>query len=161
MFDNPDVMNRKATIVKDLTNQMKYADKEVGIIKSINRKGIGVSSADQLGLALSIAEQVEFLKIGLKGHQRMQSVMDSSQPNATPSDLVASLRRTEDIVVVPLIPRVRRFTTKSRRERRSQAPKRLRLYLRRSDNYPQFCGNFLTKTLASAIERKFYLSMIC
>lgn len=53
--------------MKDLSNQIKYADKEGGIIKYINLKGIGVSSAEQLGLALSIAKQIEFLKIGLEG----------------------------------------------------------------------------------------------
>ena len=70
-----------------------------GIVKKVNRTATGFCSAEQLGSALSIAKQTESLKLDLKGHPRMQSVMDESQSNATPSDLVAGSRRSDFFVV--------------------------------------------------------------
>jgi len=109
LFDNQEVVNKKASQVKELTSQIKYSEKEGGIVKYLNRKATGFSSASRLGSALSTTEITESLKLGLRGHPRMQSVMDSSAAGATTAELVHSLRRTEEIVVGTLTPRVRRL----------------------------------------------------
>lgn len=109
LFDNQEVVNKKASQVKELTSQVKYSEKEGGIVKYLNRKATGFSSAARLGSALSKTEITESLKLGLKGHPRMQSVMDAQAAGATTAELVHSLRRTEEIVVGTLTPRVRRL----------------------------------------------------
>ena len=109
LFDNQEVVNKKASQVKELTSQVKYSEKEGGIVKYLNRKATGFSSASRLGSALSKTEITESLKLGLRGHPRMQSVMDSSAAGATTAELVHVLRRTEEIVVSTLTPRVRRL----------------------------------------------------
>ena len=114
LFDNQEIVNKKASQVKELTNQVKYSEKEGGMVKYLNRKATGFSSASRLGSALSITEKTESLKLGLRGHPRMQSVMDSSAVGSTASDLVHSLRRTEEIVVETLTHRVRRLGSSSK-----------------------------------------------
>ena len=64
-------MNKKASQVKELTNQVKYSDKEGGIVKYLNKKATGFSSASYLGSALSNTEKTEAVKLGLRGHPRM------------------------------------------------------------------------------------------
>ena len=70
-FDNPDVMNQKVRTSRELTDQIKYSDKEGGIANCLNRKAVGFSIADDLGSAYSTAEQTESLKLGIKGHNRL------------------------------------------------------------------------------------------
>ena len=75
----------------------------------------------------------------------MKSVMDSSQPNATPYDLVASLRRTEDIVVVPLIPRVRRFTTKPQKRKEESDSQETTPVLKKKRQLPAVLWKFVNE----------------
>ena len=56
LFNNTEIRNKKATMAKELTNQIKYIDKEGGIVKYLNRKATGFSNASTLGSALSITE---------------------------------------------------------------------------------------------------------
>ena len=102
---------------------MQYSEKEGGIVKYLNKKATGFSSASHLGSALSNTEKTESLKLGLRGHPRMQSVMDSSAAGWTASDLVHSLRRTEEIVVGTLTPRVRRLGSSSKAKNHGSTPK--------------------------------------
>ena len=56
LFSNTEIRNKKATMVKELTNQIKYIDKEGGIVKYLNRKATGFYNASRLGSAQSITE---------------------------------------------------------------------------------------------------------